>query len=267
MVIVKKKEVTTKDEALIMLQSQPLSADLWRLAYSQHKENAIRFPDPSYLDSQSWPDYMNSRKRNGAKSGSKVKSEQLPVEPFDKQIRQEISVENKTSVDKESLAVYPGGENHKTIEEHESGAGNASSTTEKKVKRMRRKKQEKVNEMLTNDHPASMESESFSQTTSSQSEEALDFYEWLEELKTNRIAVRTEKKSLKNIKSKSKSTDAVETAENSLILGDEIVSETLARLLIRQGHIADAIEMYEKLMIKFPEKAATFAAALEKLKS
>ena len=56
-------------------------------------------------------------------------------------------------------------------------------------------------------------------------------------------------------------------AENSVKLGEEIVSETLARLLARQGHKLESIEMYQKLILKYPEKQATFAAAIQKLKS
>ena len=60
---------------------------------------------------------------------------------------------------------------------------------------------------------------------------------------------------------------AVLSAENSLRLGAAIVSETLAKLLVRQGHKEDAIAMYEKLIQKYPQKETTFAAAIEKLKS
>jgi hypothetical protein len=43
----------------------------------------------------------------------------------------------------------------------------------------------------------------------------------------------------------------------------DLVSESLARILVRQGKNARAIEIYEKLMEKHPEKAAHFATQIQ----
>ncbi len=48
--------------------------------------------------------------------------------------------------------------------------------------------------------------------------------------------------------------------------GDHIISETLAEILIRQGKKDKAIEVYKKLIWKFPQKKAYFAAQIEELK-
>jgi len=48
--------------------------------------------------------------------------------------------------------------------------------------------------------------------------------------------------------------------------GDNIVSETLAEILIRQGKKDKAIEVYKKLIWKFPQKKAYFAAQIEELR-
>ena len=45
----------------------------------------------------------------------------------------------------------------------------------------------------------------------------------------------------------------------------ELVSENLARIFVRQGKNARAIEIYEKLIVKQPEKAAYFAAQIQQL--
>ena len=45
----------------------------------------------------------------------------------------------------------------------------------------------------------------------------------------------------------------------------ELVSEGLARILVRQGKTARAIEIYEKLMVKQPEKMAYFGAQIQQL--
>ena len=48
--------------------------------------------------------------------------------------------------------------------------------------------------------------------------------------------------------------------------GDNVISETLAEILIRQGKKEKAIEVYKKLIWKFPQKKAYFAAQIEELK-
>ena len=45
----------------------------------------------------------------------------------------------------------------------------------------------------------------------------------------------------------------------------DLASESLARILVRQGKTARAIEIYEKLMVKQPEKMAYFAAQIQQL--
>lgn len=46
---------------------------------------------------------------------------------------------------------------------------------------------------------------------------------------------------------------------------DDIVTETLAKLYVKQGKIEKAIDIYRKLIWKFPQKKAYFAARIEEL--
>uniref|UniRef100_UPI004047C8D3 hypothetical protein n=1 Tax=Algoriphagus sp. TaxID=1872435 RepID=UPI004047C8D3 len=55
-------------------------------------------------------------------------------------------------------------------------------------------------------------------------------------------------------------------ADSSTTLNDELVSETFAKILLQQSKKAMAIEIYEKLALKFPDKRAYFADLIEKSK-
>ncbi|MEQ1587193.1 MAG: hypothetical protein ABL895_14995 [Cyclobacteriaceae bacterium] len=55
-------------------------------------------------------------------------------------------------------------------------------------------------------------------------------------------------------------------SEKSLTYGENIVSETLVQILLKQGKKEKAIEVLKKLIWKFPQKKAYFAAQIEDLK-
>ncbi len=56
-------------------------------------------------------------------------------------------------------------------------------------------------------------------------------------------------------------------SENSGIFSDNIVSETLVDILLKQGKKDKAIEVLKKLIWKFPQKKTYFAAQIENLKN
>jgi hypothetical protein len=60
--------------------------------------------------------------------------------------------------------------------------------------------------------------------------------------------------------------NAEETAKKSIEDNEDILSETLARLVAAQGKKEKAIKIYQQLMLKYPQKSSTFAAQIEKLR-
>jgi len=58
-----------------------------------------------------------------------------------------------------------------------------------------------------------------------------------------------------------------EIAKKSIDASNSIVTETMAVVLEKQGKFAKAIEVYEKLIIKNPEKSSTFANRIDELKA
>ena len=104
--------------------------------------------------------------------------------------------------------------------------------------------------------------------------ETHSFAEWLALTKTKKIE-RTEEKEEKlidkfietepkiNTPKREEFFSSEQSAKESLIENDEIVTETLARVYLEQAHYDKAIAAYKKLSLKFPQKSSFFATQIK----
>lgn len=97
----------------------------------------------------------------------------------------------------------------------------------------------------------------------------LSFRGWLHRLSENPRSAREVKRKNKKIRKdklwKKTPSKTEKLAEESVQENEEVISETLANLYVQQGLIDKAVDMYDKLSLKFPEKSVYFAAKIEEL--
>lgn len=57
----------------------------------------------------------------------------------------------------------------------------------------------------------------------------------------------------------------VDLTKDTVQLHDDLLTENLAKILFRQGKVQQAIEIYDKLRLKYPEKSTYFASLSQEL--
>ncbi len=65
---------------------------------------------------------------------------------------------------------------------------------------------------------------------------------------------------------KAQNTGNEDKAERSFVVGNELITEKLADLYVNQKFYDKALDAYDKLILKYPEKNTYFAAQIEKIK-
>ena len=70
----------------------------------------------------------------------------------------------------------------------------------------------------------------------------------------------------KIIKEKQDFYSSVKAAKNSVQENDELNTETLAEIFVKQGNYPKAIKIYEQLMLSIPEKKLFFASRINYIK-
>ncbi|OFX72787.1 MAG: hypothetical protein A2X12_08605 [Bacteroidetes bacterium GWE2_29_8] len=60
---------------------------------------------------------------------------------------------------------------------------------------------------------------------------------------------------------------SVDVAKQSVIDNEEIISETLAKIYLKQGNYEKAISIFKKLILKYPKKNTYFALEIEKIEN
>lgn len=93
-----------------------------------------------------------------------------------------------------------------------------------------------------------------------------EFTSWVLALKPLEDSVRKEDKQF--VKKKKKKHQAVlESAKNSLTLSDEIATESLAKIYIKQGHNEKASEILDRLIELYPKDKSKFETLKSKIRS
>lgn len=203
-------------------------------------DNARNIPNiPELKLAKNDPETYNKEKEsdNVLKTGEESKEEDNPVKSYLKQIEDHSS----RSAENESLTSYP--------KKNVSDDSERGIQEEKSDDSLEREWTNPEDDQHTNDDP-----DKFEKLSREEQHQIID------EFIKKAPAMGADKTDLKK-----NDQDQEDLSKSSEHISDELFSENLALLMIRQGKKRKAIEIYRKLIWKFPQKKAYFANQIEKL--
>lgn len=290
------------DEIELAKVNYPLSASSWKDDFSPII-NSVRLADPTFIISKNWNRKTettqidtiitneinpNAIQKETLVLQTEIEDEKSIQNRID-EINETIEIPSVTSIPKnvvhneKEFKMNVELDNHLDIENSREITNSKSNLILDNpeipiIKKRGRPK--KIN--LVSPIPKTIKSNSKSEE-SSINDISSDFYTWLELINQSETKKPTKEKSkllkkpakvktklIKKAKRAPKSVQILEierSIKDSQNLGEEVISETLADLLTQQGHKDQAIRMYEKLTLKYPEKSSIFALLIKNLKS
>jgi len=180
-----------------------------------------------------------------------------------------LFLESEDSEDSKNL------ENKSELKEEKSPADELKTEIKKEVEeekpKPKEKKEEKINKLIEKDLELDSKVNEYFVSQISQKEEPKSI-ERTDKNTTEEDIIEKfiqEQPSIGSIsKELGKSQDEItkDLSEKSTKFGDDLVSENLAIILLKQGKKERAIDIYRKLIWKLPQKKAYFAARIEEIK-
>jgi tetratricopeptide (TPR) repeat protein len=122
---------------------------------------------------------------------------------------------------------------------------------------------------LTEHEKVSMQPETAVQATDVTQENIDSFNDKIKKIKQTEIIdqfIKTEPR-ISSLSTLSKEAPTKDMSEKSIQAPAGLVSENLANIMLKQGKTDKAIEIYEKLILKYPEKKSYFAEKIENLRN
>ncbi|WKK84805.1 hypothetical protein QYS48_22270 [Marivirga arenosa] len=245
-------------------------------------------PDSFFSELMKEMEELKAEKENYLKTLERIESlEEKPKTRGTKKTSSTKNTTKKASSPKKTTAKKPSTAKKSNTGKTKAASTSAKSNTAKKtsstVKKTIASKKPSVEEKKTSSAKAkSSTKKSESETTKKNKNEEVDLIQEIRARKELKISDSHKKEQLDIINNfienepvltrridsdnQSNKQEAEDLSASSTNLSDDVVSETLAKLMIKQGRKQKAIDIYKKLIWKFPQKKTYFVEIIDELK-